>query len=119
MARKKKEAKVDHCAVSPEFEGMIWEFLTSNPSGAASVGELVLWRKVIHQAMLDFCLIASSPSNLFLQNAAERWLLHSNKQFFVVCDLADLSAQTLRQILQQASETPEAFTALRRRLTRN
>ncbi len=120
MKRKKKVAKVDHCAVDPQFEAMIWDY-TGNPDVmGGSVGELVLWRKVIIQALFDFCSIATSPAGKFNQNAAARWFLQSTKHFAIVCELADADSEKLRHLIKQAYDNPETILVeLRSRMTRH
>lgn len=117
--RKTKEAKVDHCAVDPNFEAMIWDYVGCSESGAPSVGELVLWRKVITKALLDLCSIATTPAATVHRAAAERWFLESQNYFVVVCELAEADAEKLRKLVRLAVANPETvMLELRERLSR-
>ena len=120
---KKAKAKsgnsaLDHCSIDPVFEGMVWGFI-NNPDRLESVRELVLWRKVILQALFDFCSIQTSPASRVNQSAAARWFLENENTYFVVCELAEIDAGKLREIISRAwRDTNGAMAALRSRITR-
>lgn len=113
------EGKIDHCAIDPHFDGGTWD-LMNNPGGAGEFsGELVLWRKVVKQAIFDFCSAGKTAPAIFNQAAAERWLLEGGKSFFLVCDLADIPAEILRRDMRLAVANPRTVMAeLRARTNR-
>ena len=57
-------------------------------------GEKELWRAVVLQALRDISHNRISPKK---RREARRWFCTSPPFFFVVCDMADLDADTIRK----------------------
>lgn len=59
--------------------------------------ETRLWREVISQALTDLTPLERIPDNIIHQKQAIKWFLHKNSEFSLVCDLANIDAEILRQ----------------------
>lgn len=116
MARKKKEPKVDHCAIDPHFESMGGGLPDPEEDKPASVGELVLWRRVILRAQFDFVSTQKTALAKYNRHEAERWFLEG-RMLLYVCQLADLDGHKLRAIMTLAASSRYQRDKLRARLT--
>lgn len=102
--------------VDSHFDSMGWE-LANNPEIFETVlGEVGLFRKVIQVALLDFC--SPQKKKPFRHYAAERWLLESEATFRCVCDLADVNADAIREIVRRAQRDEHFLCQLRQRLAK-
>lgn len=116
-AKKRDKTQEDSVAgVDPVFEGMCW-FGADNPVYGFGMGERALWRKVVVQALVDFCTLQTTPSGLFNRHTAERWFL-KERSFMRVCDYADIPGDVLRTTTQRAAHDPEAMRRLRKQVTK-
>jgi hypothetical protein len=110
---------IDHCAVDPHFESMVWGFIEIEEIEEIYGHEVAMWRKVVLQTLVDYLSTAINSASRFNQYHAEKWFLYDEKDFFLVCDLANLNADRLRQMVRNAHDNPSTILAeLRFRITR-
>jgi hypothetical protein len=82
----------DSISVDADFDAFDNSYTNYHTPGrdARIPGERNLWCAVIHQALDDLGVEDERAE-------AERWLLHSNKDFLLVCALAGISPAAVRQ----------------------
>ncbi len=91
--------------------------LIDSESSVVGSGEVALWRAVIEQAMHDARLIRFNPTSNRAITAASRerdqvrataavWLKSGGRDFTIVCDWADLSAEAVQDHAYGSLGTP-------------
>ena len=81
--------------------------LIDSESSVIGSGEVALWRAVIEQAMNDACILRSNPGvNRFPTPASRErdrvrataldWFKSGERDFALVCDFADLPAESVQ-----------------------
>ncbi len=98
---------MDNMGVDGGFDALDYSYASAPASGRNTRvnGERDLWCAVIAQAFFDMGVIAPPTShsphasragkNTF--NDAARWLLHNDRSFVFVCDLAGVSPHVIRR----------------------
>lgn len=66
---------------------------------------ITLGRAIIHQAMDD--VISKNPTMWMEQEQAYNWFFRPNKDFDIICDMADLEPSQVRQRVREIRINPD------------
>lgn len=93
-------------SVDPDFDTSAYRFAASAGHESPAVRERELWCAVIDQALLDIGMIDTGryrgrTVNKDREQTALQWLLHGGREFVAICDLAGVSASTIRDAVQK------------------
>jgi hypothetical protein len=75
----------------------------SGPSGDIRAIQ-ALWRAVLVQQVMDAKSRSSKPEAFYNRNQATHWLFEDQRDFRMVCDMADLDPDRVRHQLRHARE---------------
>jgi hypothetical protein len=74
-------------------------------------GESAIWVAVITQAMMDALTRSRNPEIIYFKNEAIHWLTGNSKDFVLVCLLAGMDPDYVRQKAKKALLAPIAWRA--------
>jgi hypothetical protein len=82
--------------LDPDFDSMTYRSAPVASNDAPSVRERELWCAVLLQAFVDMGNPSQAENKHIAQRHAQEFLLNDRKDMPVVCDLAGISASTIR-----------------------